>query len=287
MRINNFTKLLILIPFIGINAQKGCALDWNLQTEPINKGTIKQTEIGLTLFKTIDAKIKLTNIFSYKSTTITDELKDYLLKDYATNYSSTHFNTYENNFEFSKQLNDKTRLTFGIQPTLNFENHITFSDVMLLGSIEINYNINKNSSVDFGIKRTTLFGTVDWLPTFTYNHQFNEHVYIKLGFPKSSFSFSNSIRNKFSINNDFNGCSYNLDEYIINDDLNTVSKVGFSQMETTLQLARNMDKSWIITAKGGYSTNKEFKFSDNNKTYEINQKQKNGSLFSISIKYKI
>jgi hypothetical protein len=287
MRINNFTKLLILMPFFSIYAQKGITIDWNLKTEPIENGSIKQTEIGLTYFKNIGTKNKVTNTFNYKSTTITDEIENYLLKDYATNYSSTHFNGFENNLKFEKQLTEKTKLTIALEPTVNYENHISLSDVTVLGGIEINQKLNSSNSIDIGIKRMIVFGKPEILPTFAFNHQFNKDAMLKLGFPNSELVYSNSIRNTFSLNNDFSGSSYNLNPPIIDDNLNTISKVGFSQMETTLQYERNMDTSWFVMLKGGYSSGKEFKFSDENRTNEINKALKNGGIFSISIKYKL
>jgi len=287
MTINNFTKLLILIPIFGVYAQKGASIDWNLQTEPIENGSIKQTQIGLLLFENIGTKNNMSSTFNYKSTTITDEIENYLLKQYVTNYSSTHFNSFENTSEFSRQLTSKTKLTLVIVPTANYENNLALSNITILGGFEINQKLNNSNSIDLGIKRMTVFGKPEILPTFSFNHQFNKTAYFKLGFPNSELSYSNSIRNKLSLNNNFSGSSYNLDSPIVDDNLNTISKVGFSQVETTLQYERNMDTSWFVTVKGGYSSQKEFKFSDENRTNEINQALKNGSIFSISIKYKL
>ena len=287
MRINNFTKLLILIPIFSVSAQKGFTIDLNMKTEPIENGSLKQTEIGMLFFKNIGTKNKLSNTFKYKSSTITDEIETYLIKNYVTNYSNTHFNSFENTFEFSHQLTEKTKLNIEVQPTVNYESDFDISDVTVLGGIVINQAFNKNNSIDVGIKRMTVFGKPEILPTFSFNHQFNKEAYLKLGFPNSELSYSNSIRNKFSINNDFSGSSYNLDQSIVTDGSTNISKVGFSQMETTLQFERNMDTSWYISLKGGYSSNKEFKFSDENRTNEMNKSLKNGGVFSVSIKYKL
>lgn len=278
---------MILIPIFSVSAQKGFTIDLNIKTEPIENGSIKQTGIGVLFFKDIGTKNKLTNTFKYKSTTVTDEIETYLLKNYVTNYSSTHFNSFENNFEFSHQLTEKTKLKIAIEPTANYESNFKISDVIVLGGIELSQSLNKNNSIDLGIKRMTLFGKPEILPTVSFNHQFNKEAYLKLGFPNSELSYSNSIRNKFSLNNDFSGSSYNLNSPIITEDLSTMTKVGFSQMETTLQFERNMDTSWYISLKGGYSSNKEFKFSDENRTKEMNQTLKNGGIFSVSIKYKL
>ncbi|WP_281226845.1 DUF6268 family outer membrane beta-barrel protein [Flavobacterium aquiphilum] len=286
MRIKKFTKLLILIPMFSVYAQKGLSVDLNLKTEPIDNGSIKQTGIGFIFLKDIGTKNKLISTFKYKNTTVTDEVETYLLKNYTTNYSSTSFNSFENIFEFSHQLTEKTKLNIEIQPTVNYESNFDFSDISILGGVELSQSINKNTSIVLGIKRMTVFGKPEILPTFSYNHQFSDKVNLKLGFPNAELSFSNSIRNKFSLNNDFSGSSYNLNSPIITEDSNTISKLGFSQMETTLQFERNLDTSWFLDIKGGYSSNKEFKFSDENRTTEMNKDLKNGGVYSVSIKYK-
>lgn len=287
MRINTFTKLLILIPLFSVYAQKGLTIDLNIKTEPIDNGSINQTGIGVLFFKDIGTKNKLTNTFRYKSTTVADEIETYLLKNYITNYSSTHFNSFENIFGFSHQITEKTKLNIAIEPTANYESNFAISDVSILGGVELSQSLTKNNSIDVGIKRMTVFGKPEILPTFSFNHKFKNETYLKLGFPNSELSYSNSIRNKFSLNNDFSGSSYNLDSPIIRDDLNTITKIGFSQMETTMQFERNMDTSWYISLKGGYSSNKKIKFSDENRTNEMNKSLKNGGIFSISIKYKL
>lgn len=287
MRIYNFTAILLLIPLFSVYAQNGYTFEFNTKTEPIDNGSIKQTEIGMQFFKDINIANKLTNTLKYKSTTITDEIETYLLADYDSNYSNTHFNSLGNAFEFSHQFSKKTKLNLSFEPTVNFQNTISIADVTLLGGAEISQVLNKNSSIDLGIKRITVFGKPQILPTFAFNHQFSEKTFLKLGFPNAALSYSSSIRDKFSLTNDFSGSTYNLNPTIIADDKSIITKVGFSQMETTLQYERNIDTSWFINFKGGYSTNKEFKFSDENKTTEINQTLKNGSVFSISIKYKL
>nr|WP_315195512.1 DUF6268 family outer membrane beta-barrel protein [uncultured Flavobacterium sp.] len=287
MRIHNFTTILILIPLFSVYAQNGYTFEFNTKTEPIDNGSIKQTEIGMQFLKDFSTNNKLTNTFKYKSTTITDEIETYLLANYDSNYNNTHFNSFSNVFEFSHQFSKNTKLSLSIEPTVNFQNTISISDVIILGGVTINQVINKNSSIDLGIKRMTVFGKPQLLPTFAFNHQFNKDFDLKLGFPNTELSYSSSIRDKFRISNDFSGSNYNLSSLIVADDKSNITKVGFSQMETTLQYERNIDTSWFVNFKGGYSTKKEFKFSDENKTTEINQALKNGSVFSISIKYKL
>ncbi|MGQ7946363.1 DUF6268 family outer membrane beta-barrel protein [Flavobacterium sp. WC2509] len=287
MRIHYYTALLILIPLFSVYAQNGSVINFNTKTEPIDNGSIKQTEIGILFFKEINTSNKLTNTFKYKSTTISDEIETYLLENYNSNYSNTHFNSFGNAFQFFHQLTEKTKLNLSIEPTVNFQNTISISDVTILGGIEINQILSKKNSIDIGIKRMTVFGKPQILPTISLNHQFNKDTYLKIGFPNSILSYFSSVRDNFSLTNDFSGSNYNLNPPIITDNGSPITKVGFSQMETALQYERNIDTSWFVGIKGGYSTNKEFKFSDKNNTSEINQSLKNGNVFSISIKYKL
>lgn len=287
MRINTYATLLILIPIFSIYGQTGISIDLNIKTEPIENGSINETGIGTQFFKNIGTKNKWTNTFKYKSTTVTDKIETYLLKNYATNYSSTHFNSFENTFVFTRQLTEKTKLSMEIEPTANYDSNLDISDIIVLGGFELSQTLNKNNSINMGIKRMTVFGKPEIVPVFSYNYQLNKEAYLKLGFPNSELSYSNSIRNKISINNDFSGSSYNLNTAIITDNLNTITKVGFSQMETTLQYERNMDTSWYISLKGGYASKKELKFSNEARTNEIDQSLKKGGVFSISIKYKL
>ena len=286
MRIKKFIKLSILIPLFSAHAQNGHILEFNTKTEPIDNGSIKQTEIGMQIFKNISIDNALKNTFKYKSTTITDEIENYLMENYSSNYSSTHFNSFINVFELTHQFSQKTKLNVSFEPTVNFEQSISIADVTILGGIEISQMLSKNNSIELGIKRMTVFGKPQIMPTVSFNHQFNKNAYLKLGFPNSALSCSSSSRDSFSLRNDFSGSINNLSSSIIADD-KSISKVGFSQMETTLQYERNIDNSWFVNFIGGYSTRKEFKFWNENSTTEINQALKNGSIFSISIKYKL
>jgi hypothetical protein len=275
------------MPLFSVYAQNNYAFEFNTKTEPIDNGSIKQTEIGMEFSKNIRNENKFVNTLKYKSTTITDEIESYLLNNYDSNYSNTHFNSLDDTFEYSHQLTDKTKLNISFEPTINFQNTVSINDVTLLGGIEISQLLNKKNSIDVGIKRMTLFGKPQILPTFAFIHQFNKAIALKLGFPNSVVSYSNSNLNLFSLTNEFSGSNYNLNPSILSDRGNSITTVGFSQMETTFQYERNIDTSWFINFKGGYSTNKEFKFSDENRTTEINTNLKNGSIFSISVKYKL
>lgn len=287
MRIQNLITFLILIPMFSVYAQKGLTIDLNLETAPIENGAINQTGIGIQYIKDIGTKYKLNNTLEYKNTAVTNEIENYLSKTYVSFNNSTRFNSFAYTFGFTHQITEKTKWSFEIEPMANYENNFDFSEVIVLGGIEVSQMLNKKSSISLGVKRMTVFRKPEILPTFSYNYQINKETYLKLGFPTTELSYSNSIRNKFSLTNDFRGSSYYLNSPIITEDSSSITKLGFSQMETALQYERNLESSWFINLKGGYSSNKEFKFSDKNYTKELNQTLRNGGIFSVSIKYKL
>lgn len=287
MRVNNFTTLLILIPSFCVYAQKELSIGLNVQTEPIENGSIHEMGIETIYHTAIGTKNQLTNTFAYKNTQVTNEIESYVQQNYISDFTGTQFNSFENTLQFSHNFSEKTKLTLAITPTANFESTFESSAIIILGGIELNRSLGKNSSIDIGVQQTTVFGKPELLPSFSFNQQFSDKAYLKLGFPNSKLAYSDSIRNKFSLNNDFSGSSYHLNTPIVTDDAIAISKLGFSQIETTFQFERNIDNAWFLSFKAGYSSNKEFKFSNENRTYEINQSLKNGGVFSVNLKYKL
>lgn len=271
----------------GIYAQKGVTIDLNLKTEPIENGAINQTGIGIQLLSTKGEKLTFDNSLTYKNTGITNSIENYLLKEYVPKYETTRFNSFEYVLKFTHQITPKTNYTFSIEPTANFESQFDSSDIMILGGVEINQILNDKSSIAIGAKRMTVFGKPEILPIFSYNYQINQAMSLKMGFPNSSITYSNSNRNTFSLHNDFDGSSYNLNFPIEIENSTEITKVGFSQVETTLKYERNLDSYWYLSLKGGYSFNKEFKFTNDDFKNEINQPLRDGGIFSISLKYKL
>ena len=286
MRIKILTKILLLLPIVSAFAQSGYSINLNIKTEPTEKNTINETEFGVQIFKNISSKNKLTNTFKYKNIDFSYEIKNYIIKNYATQNNSTEFNAFEDTFELSHQITEKTILKFEIEPTANFDNNFNTNDITILGGISILHLINTNNTISVGVNRTTVFGKPQILPTVYYLHQLNKEYYLKIGFPNSEITYSNTIQNKFSLKNTFSGTSYNINDPIVSKDLNVIAKIGFSQIETTLEYERNMDTSWFICLKGGYAFNKQFTLSNQNFTNEQNETIKNGAIFNIGIKYK-
>lgn len=281
MRIKTLANLLFMIPILNASAQSGYSLELNIKTESTEKITVNETRIGLTVFRNIDSKNKIINTTKYKNIGI-----NYSLENYDLQNSLNQFTSFENDFEFSHQLNAKTNLNLEINPIVNFERNLGISDVSLLGGIEVKHSFNTSNSINIGIKRMTLFGKPEILPTFSFYHQINQHVFVNIGFPNAIISYSKSTRNTFNITNSFNGNFYNLDRPRVLDDLNTATKVSFSQMTSALEYERNMDSNWFISLKGGYEFNKKYNLTNSSGNSKFDFNSTNGYIFNIGIKYK-
>lgn len=281
MRIKTFTTLLFMIPIYSVLGQNGFSLELNIKTTPTEEITINETGVGLSVFGNINAKTKITNTFEYSKTDITYQIENYGLQN-----NLNQFNSFENTFELTHQLTGKTKLNFEITPSFNYEKNIDFEDLSILGSLGISHELNAENKINIGIGRTTAFGKPEILPSFSFYHQIKGNSYMEIGFPNSIVSYSNNIRNKFSITNSFNGKYYNLDypRGIEND--NTASKASFSQMTSLLEYERNMDTNWYVNLKGGYDFNKRYTLenSDGNTNFDFNIN--NGYILNIGIKYK-
>ncbi|WP_035669889.1 DUF6268 family outer membrane beta-barrel protein [Flavobacterium sp. 83] len=281
MRIKTLANLLFMISILNASAQSGYSLELNLKTQPTEKITVNETGIGLRFFDNIDSNNKITNTLKFKNIGL-----DYSLENYDLQNSLNQFTSIENDFEFSHQLTGNTKLNLEINPTVNFERNLGISDVSILGGLEVNHSLNSTNTISIGVKRMTLFGKPEILPTFSFYHQINQNAFVTIGFPNSTISYSNNIRNTFSITNSFNGNLYNLDGPRVVDNLNTATKVSFSQMTSTLQYERNLDSNWFVNLKGGYEINKNYNLTNNNRDSKFDFKSTNGYIFNIGIKYK-
>ena len=281
MRIKTLANLLFMIPILNASAQSGYSLELNIKTQPTDKITVNETGIGLTIFGNIDSKNKIINTLKYKNTGV-----NYSLKNYDLQNSLNQFTNFENDFKLSHQLTEKTKLDLEINAIVNFENNLGISDMSILGGLEVNHSFNPANTISIGIKRMTLFGKPEILPTFSFYHQINQNAFINVGFPNSTLSYSNSNRNTFSVTNSFDGNFYNLDKPRVLDDLNTATKVSFSQMTSALEYERNMDSNWFLNLKGGYQSNKKYNLTNNSGDSKFDFNSTNGYIFNIGIKYK-
>ncbi|MFV5684142.1 DUF6268 family outer membrane beta-barrel protein [Flavobacterium sp. GB2R13] len=270
-----------MIPILNASAQSGYSLELNVKTQPTEKITVNETGIGLTFFRNIDSKNKITNTIKYKNIGI-----NYSLENYDLQNSLNQFTSFGNDFELSHQLTGETKLNLEINPIVNFENNFGISDVSILGGLEVNHSFNPTNSINIGIKRMSIFGKPEILPTFSFHHQINQNSFVNVGFPNSTFSYSNSTRNSFSVTNSFDGNFHNLDRPRVLDDLNTATKVSFSQMTSALEYERNMDSNWFVSLKGGYEFNKKYNLTNNSGDSKFDFNISNGYIFNIGIKYK-
>lgn len=281
MRIKTLTAILFMIPIYSALGQNGFSLELNIKTAPTEEITINETGFGLSVFGNINTKTRITNTFKYSKTDV-----NYQIENYGLQNNLNQYNSFENTFELSHQLSEKTKLNFEMTPTFNYENTIDFEDLSILGNLGISHELNTKNKINIGIGRTTVFGKPEILPSFSFYHQINGDSYMEIGFPNSKISYSNNIRNKFSITNSFNGKYYNLDYPRTIDYYNTASKASFSQMTSLLEYERNMDTNWYVTLKGGYDFNKKYTLENSDGTTNFDFNINNGYILNIGIKYK-
>jgi hypothetical protein len=281
MRIKKITTLLFMISIYSVSAQNGYTLALDHKTEPTKDITLNETTVGVTILKELNAKNKIKNTFNYHSIGI-----HYPLEKYDLQNNFNQFTSLENTFELAHQLSEKTKLIFEIQPTANFQTHFDVKDITIFGGLEVHYVFNKNNSIRVGLKRTSLFGKPEILPSFGFFHRINTNSSLEIGFPNTTLSYSNNSRNKFSITTNFNGSYYYLDAPKSFDNWNVGTKASFSQITSALEYERNMDANWFVSLKGGYDFNKKYTLTVPNGSTSYDFNTNNGSIFNIGIKYK-
>lgn len=268
-----------LISIFNMKAQENFSVKANVKTEPTDKIKFNETNIGITFTKEIGSKNKITNTLEYSNLKV-----NYELDSNITYANLDQFNQIQNKFEFSHELSKTTNLNFSITPTVNFQSNLDNNDFTLLGSFKVQQQLSSKTFVSIGVARTTFFGSPKFLPTVSLDYKVNNEASVLIGFPDSKISYSNNIRNKFSINNSFNGNFYHLDAE--NNLSNNASKVSLSQITTSLEYERNVDKNWFLNFKAGYDFNKKYNLieNDNHKVYDFNTG--NGYVLGVGIKYK-
>ena len=268
-----------LISIFNMKAQENFSVKANVKTEPTDKIKFNETNIGITFTKEIGSKNKITNTLEYSNLKV-----NYELDSNITYANLDQFNQIQNKFEFSHELSNTTNLNFSITPTVNFQSNLDNNDFTLLGSFKVQQQLSSKTFVSIGVARTTFFGSPKFLPTVSLDYKVNNQASVLIGFPDSKISYSNNIRNKFSISNSFNGNFYHLDAE--NNLSNNASKVSLSQITTSLEYERNVDKNWFLNFKAGYDFNKKYNLidNDNHTVYDFNTG--NGYVLGVGIKYK-
>ncbi len=281
MKLKYFTTLVFMISILKITAQSGYSLELNVKTIPTEEITKNETGIGFSFYSNLDSKNKITNCISYKNSGLKFNLDNYYSADNKNNY-----NRIENNLEFKHQMNEKVGLDFEFKTIAAFENSLGFSDVGFFGGTGIHYSYSEKSSIYLGVKRTTLFGKAEVLPSITFNSKLNAKTNLTLGFPYSKIQYSNNERNIFSLTNIFDGEYYKLDQAKTISPNLSATKISFSQMTTVLEYERNVDRNWFMNFQGGYQFNKKYTLTNNRGTTQFNFDANDGYLFNIGIKYK-
>lgn len=279
MKIRFLIGVLFLISFFTMKAQEKLSVDMSLKTEPTDKIDFNETKIGISFNKEINSKNKITNKLEYSNLNV-----NYELGNFESFENLDQFNQLKYDFGFLHQMTNTTKLNFTISPTANFQQNLDFSDVTLLGGFEINQQLNSSTSINIGVARSTIFGNPKFVPTLSLNYKVNDASTLLIGFPDSKISYSNNIRNKFSLTNSFNGNFYNLNPQV--NLSNNATKAVSSQMTSAFEYERNVDKNWFLNFKAGYDFNKKYNLidSDNHKVYDFNSG--NGYILGIGIKYK-
>ncbi|MBO9586881.1 MAG: hypothetical protein J7574_22180 [Flavobacterium sp.] len=269
---------LFLISFLGLKAQENFSASANFKTEPTDKINFGETNMSLSYAKKLGSKGKITNTLEYSNLKVNYELNPYNI--YA---DQDNFNQVQNKFEYSSEMAEKTKWRLSIAPTANFQSKLDFSDVTVLGTLEISQQLSPKVNVTVGAGRTSIFGAPKFTPIVSFDYKMNEKTDFKIGFPNSKISYSNNVRNKFSLTNSFNGNFYHLDE---KDTGNNAEKAVLSQMTSALEYERNVTGNWFLHFKAGYDFNKKYNLLDSNdhKIYDYNSG--NGYVLGIGIKYK-
>jgi len=270
---------LFIISFCSMKAQEKLTVDMNLKTEPTDKINFNKSLISFKINKEIGAKSNITNTLQYSHLNV-----NYELGNFESFENLDRFNQLQNSFEFIRNISKSTALKFTVTPTANFQQNPGVSDITVLGSFEVLQRLNSAVSLNFGAARAAIFGYAKYMPVLSLNYKVNEKTSMLIGFPDSKISYSNNIRNKFSLTNSFNGNFYNLDSPI--GIQKEASKASLSQMTSAFEYERNVEHNWFLNFKAGYNFNKKYTLINNNnhEVYDFNTG--NGSILSIGIKYK-
>lgn len=270
---------LFLISFTGLKAQGNFSAAVNFKTEPTEKINFNETDITLFYQKKLGTKSKIANTLEYSNLKVNYELNPYNF--YA---DQDRFNQVQNKFEFSSEIAEKTKWKLSVIPTANFESKLDFSDVTVLGSLEISQQIGSKLNVIAGVGRTSIFGAPKITPMIAFDYKMNEKTDFRIGFPDSRISYSNNDRNKFSLTNSFNGNFYHLDEKSTTD--YNAEKAVLSQMTSALEYERNVGSHCFLNFKAGYDFNKKYNLLDSNDHKVYDYSTGNGYVLGIGIKYK-
>jgi hypothetical protein len=279
MKIKVLVWLVFLVCTLSGKSQEKISVDFSLKNEATDEIKFNEANGVISVTAKLNDKNEITNKLEYTNLRIKYEMGAY---DSFENLNQ--FNRIQNEFKISHTVSDAAKLNLAITPTINFQQNLGISDANVLGSFQLNQQLNSKIALNIGFERSTVFGSPKFIPTLSFSGKINNQSSLLIGFPDSKISYSNNERNKFSLSNRFNGSFYNLDKpHTIYD---TATKISTSQVTTAIEYERNVDKNWFINFKAGYDFDKKYNLLDknNHKLYDFNTG--NGSVLSIGIKYK-
>jgi hypothetical protein len=280
MKTRIISILIVFFSFASCFSQENSFVKFNYQTQPTKDIDINQfgLTMGFDLLK--NDKSSFLNSISYGNT-------KFKYED-AIPFSEKleQFNTVEYHLRYNYRISELWEIEAKINPSANFETNFGISDVSLFGSLGITRKISSNTKLAVGVFRDKVFGKPQILPSLLFLHQFKNNIELGLGFPKSKISYSNNERNLFSIQNNFDGYFYNIDQKIqvINSEANRIS---FAQMSTTFQFDRKFDDNFTLTLKGGYDFNRKYKLSDSEANSKYDFEISNSPTLNFGIKYQL
>lgn len=278
MKIGKAVKWMFLCSVCHLNAQNIFLADFSINSQPTESITINETCFGIDYAKTFNSKFRMENELQVNFKNVSYPTND--LSNSVTNYSEVR-----NKFGFSYFKSDKIRLNFELEPYIASENNWKVSDIDFLGALNVDFFLSSNKKLTVGASRNNFLGKTMVLPTFSYYYEYNKEVNFSIGFPESKWSYSNNIRNVFSLKSTFNGSIYNL-ENTSNSLALKSTKSSFSQLTTALEYERNMDSNWYVNFKVGYDFNRKYLLLDNNYNTTLDFDIKDGCQFGLTIKYK-
>lgn len=275
MKIGKAVKWMFLGTVCHLNAQNNFSAEFAIKTQPTENIKINETSFGVDYGKTFDSKYRIENELKFNSKNISFPNNN--LSNFVTIY-----NEVSNKFGFNYFKSDKMQFHFKLEPYIASENDLKISDLDLLGELNVDFILDSNKKLIIGASRNNFLGKTMVLPIFSFYYEYNKKVNFSIGFPESKLSYSNNIRNVFSIKNAFNGSVYNLGN---TSNLNS-TKSSFSQLTTALEYERNMDSNWYVNFKMGYDFNRKYLLLDNHYNTTFDFGLKDGCQFGLTIKYK-
>lgn len=277
MKVRFLIGSVFLISFLSMQAQENFSVSASIKAAPTDNVNFNTTDITVNYQKKLGAKNSITNTLEYSNLKI-----NYDLNSFDAYTDQDRLNQIQNKFEFSREISSQTKVNLTVIPTANFQQNLDFSDLTILGNLEIDQQLSSKTNVILGAGRTSIFGKPRYTPTLAFNYKMNEKMNFKIGFPDSKISYSNNERNQFWLTNSFNGNFYHLDQ---NENTNA-KKAVLSQMTSAFEYERNVDHNWFLNFKAGYDFNKKYNLLDHNNAILYDYNTGNSFVFGVGIKYK-